>query len=341
MRKAEQNAALPSAEKVELEAAKWLARIDSHYGDRNVCLDDYASHNIEFSNWLEKSITNRVALLRLLSIWKRTGRMSALKSPNSKPEIKKVNSQPDDGLNYKRIGGFLAAACLLIVLLIGFRTYESGQDAITYQTAKGGHEVVPLIDGSKVELNSDTKFTVQMAKNERVIMLDRGEAFFEVSHDANRPFRIIAGDHTVTVLGTKFAVYRNAGEIEVAVTEGRVAIGEGTSKNAAPQTVILPGDIAKTEHGTLLVLNKGLDAVERELSWRHGYIVLDKRTLKEAAEEFSRYHKVEFVIKDQKIARMLVSGRFKSDNLEGFLRLLEEGFGFHISRLNDKISIEA
>lgn len=338
MKQREHNLTLPSAEKVEMEAARWLAKLDKLYDDHDYNFDDYANQNEDFATWINGPIANRVALLRLLSVWKRTGRMSALKSPHFGISDKKQKMKKP---NYKIIVTGLAAACVLLIFSVVSISQKDTYTEKTYQTAKGGHEVAPLIDGSKVELNSDTKFTVQMTEKGRVVILDHGEAFFEVSRDENRPFRIIAGDHTVTVLGTKFSVYRNAGEIEVAVTEGKVEIDEATSLSRASSTIILPGDIAKTERGTVLVLNKGLDIVERELSWRHGYIVLDKKTLKEATKEFSRYHDVEFLIQDQVVSEILVSGRFKLDNLEGFLRLLEEGFGFNVSRSDNKISISS
>ena len=93
-----------------------------------------------------------------------------------------------------------------------------------YATELGGHATVPLADGSKIELNTDTKLRAALAEEQRTVWLDRGEAYFEVSKDPNRPFVVMAGDRKVTVLGTKFSVRRDGDRVSVAVAEGKVRV---------------------------------------------------------------------------------------------------------------------
>ncbi|VAV99010.1 hypothetical protein MNBD_ALPHA02-1429 [hydrothermal vent metagenome] len=330
---------LPSSETLELEAAEWIASLDKSnlFDKEEINIDDIAAQNTGFSEWLNISLSHRVALLRLLSVWKRTRRLATLKPSDA--------LRPANGLlNFPHVrkiaGGLAIAASLFLALIFTINNQQDIQADHIYQTARGGHKSISLADGSVVVLNSDTRLTVEMLPGERVIILEKGEAFFEVFRDENRPFKIIAGDQIVTVLGTKFAVHRRAHEIETAVTEGRVQINILNARHEESRSVIIgKGDIAKTNQGTVLVVNKGLETVNRELSWRQGFIIFDKTPLKDAAAEFNRYNDRAVIIKDPRIADIRVSGKFKTDNLEAFVRLLTDGFGFHIDRENEDILI--
>lgn len=340
-----ENFPLPS-EKLKREAAHWLARLDKLdlFDGKSTPLDDHATQDAEFSVWLNASLSHRVALLRLISVWKRTHRLAVLKSPDVMVPAKGWISFP----HVRKIVGLAVAASLLLVLTFTMKSNQDPQADNIYQTVRGAQKIASLEDGSTIVLNSDTKLVVEMSHEERVIILERGEAFFEVAHNENRPFKIVAGDQVVTVLGTKFAVHRRgsgrSGEIEIAVTEGKVQIDILNSRHEESslpiiRKVISKGDIAKTKQGAILIVHQGLETVARELSWREGFIIFDKMPLSEAAAEFNRYNDTVLIIKDPKIADIRVSGKFKTDNLEAFVRLLTEGFGFHVSRSDEDILI--
>src|SRR5258708_31845445 len=94
----------------------------------------------------------------------------------------------------------------------------------TYITEIGAREMVPLADGSKVELNTDTRIRTVVTKERRTVWLDRGEAYFEVVPDTSRPFVVLAGSRRITVVGTKFAVRRDGDEVQVKVPEAIVHV---------------------------------------------------------------------------------------------------------------------
>ncbi len=331
-------ALLPSAEQLESEAASWLARIDKadDSNEIEIDLDDYAARDAEFEEWISRSPGHRVALLRLISVWKRTHRLGALKSPDV--AVLKQNSSRLP-LRRKIIGLAAAASILIIVGLANLNFVADVPAGEEYQTAKGGQKFVDLADGSKIELNSDTKLVADISQEKRIVTLDHGEAFFEVSHDKNRPFKIIAGDQAITVLGTKFAVHRKKNSIEVAVSEGKVQIDDLTDLQENPLIILTAGDIAEAEKGGFLLVRKDLKIVLRELSWRQKFIDFDNAPLIEAAAEFNRYNHTMLVIKDTEISKIRVSGKFKTDNLEAFVRFLTNGFGFHVSRTGKEILI--
>lgn len=320
------NISLPPAKELERDAAKWLARIDRH-DDSNamdISLDDYAAQDPEFSAWLNASPGHRVALLRLMAVWKRTHRLSALNSPG--------RAMPGRHRWSARRFTAIAASILLAVAVTIFLTQNPADD--TYETAQGTQQSVSLQDGSQIKLNSATKLVADISDMQRVVRLEQGEVFFDIARDEKRPFKIIAGDRIVTVLGTKFSVHRRGDEIEVAVIEGRVRIN-----SAGEEKTVIAGDIAQTAQDDIVMVSQDMARVVRELSWRKGLVIFDRATLEEAAGEFNRYNNTKFIIEDAEVSSIRVSGSFKTNNLEGFIRLLREGFGVHITRSKDKIRL--
>src|SRR6202000_3390292 len=93
-----------------------------------------------------------------------------------------------------------------------------------YATEVGRLQTVRLADGSRMELNTHTRVHAEVTDKTRMITLDSGEAYFDVVHDARRPFVVYAGNRRITDLGTKFSVYRNGDDVQVTVREGRVKV---------------------------------------------------------------------------------------------------------------------
>jgi transmembrane sensor len=83
---------------------------------------------------------------------------------------------------------------------------------------------VTLPDGSKVTLGAKTDITVHYGQCMRTILLNTGEALFDVAHDPNCPFTVIAGDGAITAVGTEFSVRRTLDRVTVQVSEGAVSV---------------------------------------------------------------------------------------------------------------------
>ena len=80
---------------------------------------------------------------------------------------------------------------------------------------QGGQELVRLDDGSRVSLNTDSRIAILYSDGERRVRLDRGEAMFEVARNPARPFVVIAGNKSVTAIGTSFIVRKTGGVVTV------------------------------------------------------------------------------------------------------------------------------
>ena len=191
---------------------------------------------------------------------------------------------------------------------------------------------MPMTDGSKVTLNTDSEIRVAMSDTERRIDLEHGEAFFEVVKDPGRPFVVRVGDKRIVAIGTKFSVRRDVGpradDIQVVVTEGAVRV-ESTSgrgvENAAARR-LAAGSVVRANRDGLLVQRKKVPEAEEQLSWRSGVLVFRDVTLAQAAAEFNRYNPRQIQIEDAATGALQIAGNFRTTNVDAFVRLLEQGY---------------
>ncbi len=117
----------------------------------------------------------------------------------------------------------VAATLLLFVAAAAFLGYRLEQDP-EYITSIGEQRTVPLDDGSRIALNSNSQVQIEFTADKRTVRLLRGEAFFEVAHNKERPFVVIAGENEVTAVGTAFEVRYEPDHIDVTLVEGKVNV---------------------------------------------------------------------------------------------------------------------
>lgn len=321
------------AAEIEDRAAHWLARRDTSEWTE----EDRAA----LDAWLVESTAHRVAYLRLESVWRRADRLGSLRIP----EIAEGTSKPAPAtatwVRWLAAGLAIAAVLGAAALALDNPGLWVGIGQKSYATKIGGHETVPLPDGSRLELNTDTRLRAAVDAQSRAVWLDRGEAYFEVVHDESRPFVVYAGPRRVTVLGTKFSVRRDGDQVEVAVIEGRVQVDAAEKTKDVAPSIITRGDIAVAKGDSLLVAPKSVEKVTEELSWRHGMLVFEQSTLAEAVGEFNRYNRKKLVVIDPKAASMRIGGSFEAANVDAFVRLLERGFRLRVEDRGDEIAISS
>ena len=306
---------------IEEKAAAWLARRDAgNWSDA----DQQA-----LEAWIAEDMAHRVAWLRLESAWRRADRMAALRGTDL-DETLPLWRRP-----FARVAAGVAAAVVLGAGVVGFNLAQPGR---AYATDVGGHAPAPLPDGTRVELNTDTKLRADIGKDHRQVWLDRGEAYFEVAHDPSRPFIVHAGQRRVTVLGTKFLVRRIGQGVEVAVVEGKVRVDPVRQQRARP-AVLTGGDLAMARDEATLVAVRSPEKVENELSWREGMLVFDRSTLADAVAEFNRYNRKKLVVEGDATADVRIGGSFEADNIDAFGRLLEQAFGLSVEDRGGEIVI--
>ena len=190
-------------------------------------------------------------------------------------------------------------------------------------TPVGETRTIELPDGSRATLSSASRVRWAMSRSQRTIELEQGEVFVDVAADANRVFVVAAGSDRAVAIGTRFSVRKADRGTRVVVTEGRVRF---SSTGGAAPAVLQPGMVAVAGGSELRVESMPLDQAEGLLSWREGYLGFRNTPLAEAVAEFNRYNTRRLVIADPAIATIPIGGNFRWNNIDVFVRLLEQGF---------------
>lgn len=309
------------ADEVEATASDWLARRVSDQWNES---DDAA-----LNEWLSGAPANRIAFLRLESAWSYTSRLGALRDPR----------RNEGGLTHARSRILLRIAAA--ILLVAGGTYAvSTQIGRTneriYRTAVGGRETLKLADGSQIELNTDSALRLTYGKHIRHAVLEHGEAYFQITHDADRPFTVETGNHRITDLGTKFLVRNGNGAMEVAVTEGLVRLDSMTKK--ARPALLKRGDVIVISGRSTELAHKPVQKLADELGWRRGVLVFENATIADAVAQFNRYNTKKLVVAPS-AAHIAIGGTFPSNNVETFTELAQDVLGLHIEQHGDQILI--
>lgn len=313
-------------ERIEATAADWIAERDR--GDGALPPE----RQLALQAWLDEATAHRVAFLRLEHAWHRADRLRALQSAT--PAAVPAWHARLTRASAMRWGAGLGAAVLALSLAIDFGATPQPH---SYATARGKREQVALADGSRLTLNTATALRATVTSKAREVWLDQGEAFFDIAHDASRPFIVHAGGQTVTVLGTRFSLLREGDRLRVAVVEGRVRV---EAPRAKPM-VLTRDEAALADAGSVVVTRKSPRQLNASLSWMEGKLVFDQVTLAEAARQFNRYGRRQLVIEDAAAARIGIGGVFDANNVEAFARLLHAGFGLDVTVTGDEIRVSS
>lgn len=183
--------------------------------------------------------------------------------------------------------------------------------------SKAGIERIELADGTNVWLNhnSTMSFPLIFKGRERVVTVV-GEAYFEVAHNAEKPFLVRTAESTTKVLGTHFTVsaYPEASE-SVTLLEGSVVV---SSKRSTLR--LSPGERATYDNGKLE--RSTVDTTDL-LAWQQGYFKFDDLTIEQLMDEIKVWYNVkDVVIKAKSLDRF--SGTYKkSERIDDLLRKLE------------------
>jgi transmembrane sensor len=298
--------------------------------DRQVAENWSQDEQAGLDAWLNASVANRIAYLRAEQTWRKTARAAALRSPAHEENAGKT-PRPRRLPNIGLIGALGAIA------LIGagaFQYYFTGPRYTVYTTPVGGRQVLTLLDGSQVELNTDSAIRLADSKTTPEVVVDKGEVYFDVKHDPSRHFSVLANGRRISDLGTKFFVREKPGRLEVALLEGRVRL-EAPDNGGRAQN-LEPGDVAVATPRATTISKQAQTALSGELSWRQGVLVFYHTTLAEAAAEFNRYNDRKIVIADAKIGKMEINGTFRTNDVEMFTDVTADILGLHTEKLDGK-----
>jgi len=329
-----------SLERIEHDAAAWVLRCDRGLTP---------AEQDAYSEWLAADPRHCAQLARHRQHWGRLDKLAQwMPEHSAQPNPDLLAPPPRRPLRYVPVALTLAVAAAVAVFLFVPRSHEAEPApgrapavAKVAPPAASGQRV--LDDGTVVELNRDAAVTVQFTAAERRVRLERGEAHFTVTKNPARPFIVNAAGIDVRAVGTAFNVRVESAAVEVLVTEGTVRLDSRPEIASATPAPLVPALEARQR----AVVSMGVAApppqidtltageIERVLAWQHRLLNFTSAPLQEIVAEFNRRNSVQLVVIDPELAAVRISASFRSDNIDGFVTLLEAGFGARAERRGD------
>jgi len=212
--------------------------------------------------------------------------------------------------DWRAWGSGLAFAGVVLGAVLTFKSLG----AETYSTRIGEISSLRLDDASQVRLNTDSKLRIRFSDGQRRVELLRGQAYFEVAHDAARPFVVAAGPAQVRAVGTQFDVRRAGPQVRVVLAEGRVAV---TDKPAGKDGWTLAPGQELVLGGSAAARPTSVD-VAAVTSWRTGELTFHDMTLADAVDELNRYSKTKIILGQSAPRQLKISGVFKAGDIAEF-----------------------
>jgi len=285
----------PSPDSVHAQAVDWLLRIRSEN-----CPE---TERHAFNIWLEASASHRQAYETVLAQWEWMEPFKAMNFPARDAALRYRGKSP------RRLFIYSAAATLLLAMgLTAFMPNGWLGIPHTYVAEKGDRQTVTLADGSRIELNTESEVRVHFNHWQRSVEIIKGEAFFTVNHDAERPFEVRAGSGRIRDIGTAFEVYIKPEHVIVAVQEGIVEVqASGKRELTAGQ------QLAFSNSGEFQALQA--QDVAGLTAWRQGNLVFRNRRLDDVLAEVGRYHDTRVRLQNETLGKLRVSGTFHTAEL--------------------------
>ena len=334
----------PLNDAIESAAAEWLVR-----HDRGLT----PAQQDEFLSWLTASAAHRASFERHRRLW---GDFNAL--AQWRPEHGTVPN-PDLLARHRRPSpwrwaapALLAAAAVALLLVWSSANRAPNHATLAFEATTYRQET--LSDGSVLDLNRGAHVVVQFTAAERRVLLVQGEAQFAVAKNPARPFVVRAAGVEVRAVGTAFNVKLAGPNLEVLVTEGTVHVSQqtvvvtptsmaagaaaGSAPSAAPVVLaaLTAGPRTVFPVATVIappvIVPASVPEIARLLDWQPRLLDFESTPLAEVVENFNRRNSLRLVLGDDGLRALPIVASIRSDNVEGFVRLLEGTMGVRADR---------
>ncbi len=323
-----------TAKQIDAAAADWAARLD-----RGVLSPE---DEARLDAWLAEDARRVGAFAKARAVSLYADRARAL-GPQFNPETfqSSTRSPAFSPARRRMLWGTAVAASVGGLAVAGYGVSAAGE---VYTTRRGEMRVVPLADGSVVNLNTESRIKVRYSRTRRTIHLEQGEALFDVARDVARPFVVHAGDTEVTAVGTSFSIQRlSDAPVQVMVREGIVQVDRGGAAGAilvkANMRVVAPATAVFAAPAPVRAAAVAPAEVERAVAWREGRIAFEGETLAGAVKDFARYSDTRIVIDDPMLAREEVTGLFQANDPVGFAQAVATSFGWHAEVAENQVTL--
>ena len=300
----------------------------------------------DLANWMREDKKRESILLSMANLWDKMDSLTRLTELFPKPVEQRARPS-----RYVFAMSAIAATIVMASVLVLFDVNPTSilrddtsavavSSMSVFETAVGEQSSASLPDGTKVFLNTNTLLQVNITKEYRLLVLERGEVNIQVAPDKDRPLRVIAAGNVIEAVGTVFNLEISGDQmIELVVTEGKVSVGLYNDTGAsdrdvsvgAPAVQISSVTVSAGEQLMLGIPDSEVKVIEPEeievrLSWKDGNLIFRGESLEEAVEEISRYTSVEFTFLDESLKTVRIAGLFKAGDVDGLLSTLKENF---------------
>lgn len=260
----------------------------------------------------------------------------------------------------KRLALGMFAGMLLAVgaYLAVFTPWRGPDDSHlqAYFTGIGEQQTIELDDGSVVTLNTAGQLLVDYSEHARRVVLERGEAYFEVAADPERPLTVDLGTRSVTAMGTAFNIRKTPEQYQVAVIEGAIAL-HASAEDVSPvplpisadgPTVVLdPRAEHRVEEGWVAEFDVNgnrltafqPESIDRYQEWRNGVLSFYPAPLFEVVQELNRYTRKKILIEDAMLMELEVYTVLDIRRIDSALEGLEQLLPIRVTRYYDRIVI--
>lgn len=329
-----------SSRRVDLEAAAWLVK-----HDRGLT----ASEQDDFLQWLAADPSHQEWFARHSRTWQEFNLISQWRPEHSAEPNPDLLARPHCRRRSVRVwSGTLATASVALAWIFWPARLADQKQVFPTEIVAATYEQRRLEDGSVVDLNRGAHLTVEFTPGKRRVRLLQGEAQFTVARNAARPFVVHAGGIDVQAVGTAFNVRLAGGEVEVLVTEGKVRLGRSgpapdpvaadrvvTADRRLREPAPIPPPWPQLVAGQRTVISVDTNApaprimattaadMTRLLLWQPQLLEFDSTPLNDVLAEFNRRNTTQLVVADEELNNVPIVASFRSDNLDGFVRLLE------------------
>lgn len=246
----------------------------------------------------------------------------------------------------RRVTWALAAAAAVVITAVGieqWRGSSSHPTAVTiaarsYTTGVGQRDSVRLADGSRVVLGPSSRLDVAAAFGEprREVTLS-GEGYFDVVHDAARPFTVHSGGATIVDVGTTFTVRDDSGgAVRVAVTAGSVRLRDGEGADSG--MVLAAGDAVTLGAAGQGAAGRGA-LIESDTAFAHGRLVFRDASLSEVSGELRRWYGIVLRSSGGAVSRRRLTATFAGESPEQMMAIIGAALGARVERRGDTVIV--
>lgn len=321
-------------ESIKKQAARWYMRMREAAAD--------APERTVFEAWLLSDHRHQAAYQLIADTMDDFTSTERLKELSSALSQKAYFEQSTRRKKVSRLGSGLAVMLVCVGLgLLGHRQYQHWQATplFTQVQTTAVAQIVKrtLDDGSVVTANADSALEILFYRHQRLVKLNRGEAIFEVTKDAERPFVVETQQAKVTVLGTRFAVNQLNRKVRISVDHGRVQVARA---DGTENTLILhDGEVAEIAQPTAVPAKVDRNAAD-SFSFATGHIVFDRADMSEVAETVSRYRKTAVSARFPGDDSPRVNAVLKVSELEDFIQTLPRSVPVMLENRQDQLVIK-